>query len=318
MRISGFTMVRNADKLYYPIKESILSILPLVDEFVVALGDCDADDRTGLLIKSINSPKIRILNTKWDLQRFPRGMEHAHQTDIAKDACTGDWLFYLQADEVVHEDDLPLIKSRCQQLLHDDEVEGFLFKYLHFWGDYFHHHRSHGWYPFEIRIIRNNKEIHSWQSAQSFRKIPHFDGLNYRTKKGTKKLKVAMMDATIFHYGYVRPPDFMQRKRKTFDSIHHGAATAGELYEKQAPVFDYGALGCLKTFSGSHPKVMRERIESFNWPQELNYSKKAKLHRPKYKHEKIKYKILSAIEDKLFNGKELFGFKNYKLLAQKE
>jgi hypothetical protein len=50
MKISGFTMVRNAEKLYFPIKESILSVLPVVDEFIVALGD--GDDNTRGLIES--------------------------------------------------------------------------------------------------------------------------------------------------------------------------------------------------------------------------------------------------------------------------
>ena len=108
--LSGFSFVRNATKLYYPVKQSILSVLNLVDEFVIALGDCDPDDRTREEIESIRSPKIRILETNWDLDKFPDGTEHAHQTDIAKQHCKGDWLFYIQSDEAVHEKyhDLPL------------------------------------------------------------------------------------------------------------------------------------------------------------------------------------------------------------------
>lgn len=202
-------MARNAARLYYPIKEAILSALPLVDEFVVALGDNDPDDTTRQQIESIGSEKIRIVDTVWDLERYPNGTENAHQTDIAKNACTGDWLLYLQADEVLHQDDLPKIRARCLELLHDREVEGLLFKYRHFWGDYNHYHRSHGWYPHEIRVVRNDPDIHSWESAQSFRRIPDFDGLHYRQQEGTFKLKVALVDAWIYHYGWVRPPEFM-------------------------------------------------------------------------------------------------------------
>jgi len=90
MRISGFTMVKNATKLYYPIKASILSVLPICDEFIVALGDCDPDDFTRTEIESINSPKIKIIDTVWDLNKYSRGTENAHQTDIAKSHCTGD------------------------------------------------------------------------------------------------------------------------------------------------------------------------------------------------------------------------------------
>ncbi|HEX8039536.1 MAG TPA: glycosyltransferase family 2 protein, partial [Chryseosolibacter sp.] len=63
MKISGFTIVRNAAKLYYPVKPSIESILPLVDEFIVVLGDCDADDTTEKEISSIGSDKIRLIRT---------------------------------------------------------------------------------------------------------------------------------------------------------------------------------------------------------------------------------------------------------------
>ena len=191
MLISGFSMVRNATKLYYPVKASIESILPIVDEFVIALGDCDADDLTFEEIKKINSDKIKIIHTKWDIEKYPNGSEYAHQTDIAKEHCKGDWLFYLQSDEVIHEKYLSTIKNRCNELLHNPAVEGLLFNYRHFWGDYSHYIISHAWYPKEIRIIRNNPEIHSWRDAQSFRRIPVFNGINYFQKENTYKLKVA-------------------------------------------------------------------------------------------------------------------------------
>ncbi len=185
MKISGFTMGKNALKLYYPMRQSIESILPLVDEFVVVLGDSDEDDTTRAEIEAIGSDKVRIVDTVWDIEKYPRGMEHAHQTDIAMKQCTGDWLFYLQSDEVVHEKDLDSIRERCLELEFDKDVEGLLFRYRHFWGDYDHLQDTHCWYRNEIRIIRNLPEMHSWESAQSFRRIPDFDGLNYRQQEGT-------------------------------------------------------------------------------------------------------------------------------------
>mgnify|MGYP002152383133 FL=1 len=214
MKISGFTMAKNASKLYYPIKQAIASILPIVDEFVVALGDCDPDDNSRREIESLQSEKIKIIDTVWDIEKYPRGMENAHQTDLAMQACSGDWLFYLQADEVVHEDDLPAIEQQCRKYLDDPQVEGFVFDYLHFWGDYEHVHRTHNWYPREIRIVRNRPDIHSWRSAQSFRVMPDFDGLNYRRTENIRKLQVAPAHARIFHYGWVRPPQLMRHKQK--------------------------------------------------------------------------------------------------------
>lgn len=311
MRISGFSFVRNADKFYYPIKESISSILPIVDEFIVALGNCDSDDKTAELIESINSPKIKIINTVWDLEKYPNGTEYAHQTNIAKDACTGDWLFYLQSDEVVHEKDLDKIFKRCEQLKDDKEVEGLLFRYLHFWGDYKHYHKSHSWYANEIRIIKNIKEIYSWRDAQSFRFIPNFSDNDFGRTEDTRKLQVAAVDADIYHYGWVRPPQLMQTKKKTMDTHYKSDEIVNEIYKEKPAQFDYGYLGGLNTFRGNHPKVMEKMVAKFNWGTQLNYTIK---NVPKeFKHQKFIQKLLSYIENKIFR-KQVFGFRNWKLI----
>ncbi len=309
-------MVRNGVKLYYPVVPMIKSILPLVDEFIIAVGKGDPDDTTRKDILSIGDPKIKIIDTVWDTDKYPRGMEHAHQTDIAKNACSGDWLFYLQSDEVVHEKDLPTIKEACEKYLNDTEVEGLLFNYLHFWGDYSHYQRGHGWYRKEIRIIRNRPDIHSWQSAQSFRRIPDFDGISYRKKSGTFKLKVAELNAHIYHYGWARPPRLMKNKRKAFDIIHKGKARAGELHDRLPSEFDYGPLLRLTEFKGSHPQVMKRTIENMDWKDKLQYSGSPDRRRQKHKHEKLKYRLLSFIENKLLGSRELFGFKNYIIIRK--
>lgn len=312
MKISGFSFVRNGIKLYYPVVESIKSILPICDEFVIAVGKGDEDDTTREAIVSINNPKIKIVDTIWEEKYFNKGIINALQTDIAKEACTGDWLFYLQADEVVHEKYLPTIQSRCEELLNNNTVEGLLFGYKHFWGDYWHYHTGHGWYPYEIRIIRNLPEIHSYQSAQSFRRFDYYD--NPRQEKGTHKLKVAKVDAEIYHYGWVRPPHLMQSKRKALDSVHWGKSRAEQHYERVPKEFEYGPLNIVAEFKGSHPAVMQERIKEMNWQSKLQYSGNPNPNREKHKHEKMKYRILTWIEQNLLQGKQIGGFKNYELL----
>lgn len=319
MRISGFSMVKNATKLYYPITEAIASILPVVDEFVLALGKGDSDDRTREEVEALGSDKIRILDTVWDTETFPRGTENAHQTDIAKSACTGDWLFYLQADEVVHEKFLPHIEEQCQKHLDDHEVEGFLFNYLHFWGDYWHYIPNHGWYPQEIRIIRNDPDIHSWRSAQSFRRIPDFDGYSYRQKEGTSKLQVAPLDAYIYHYGWARPPHLMKRKKQALASIHAGnnqeEALTNDHHQNPVEEFDYGYIDQLPKFKGSHPKVMNERLEAFNWGDKLKPDNVNKSRKP-FKHETIKNRLLTYFEQNVMGGRQFFGHNNWKLLSR--
>ncbi|MEO8822958.1 MAG: glycosyltransferase family 2 protein [Ginsengibacter sp.] len=316
MKISGFTFTKNATKLYYPVKASIECLLPLVDEFIVVLGNCDENDETEQEILSIGSGKIKIIHSVWDLEKYPNGMEYAHQTDIAKEACTGDWLFYIQSDEVVHEKYLPVIRKNCEKYLKDIEVEGFLFKYKHFWGDYNHYLVSHAWYPREIRIIRNTPETHSWRDAQSFRRMPGFDGLDYNKNENTYKLNVVEIDAYIFHYGFVRPPETMQKKRKNHNTNYSGPDSTMEMFKDESELFDYGDLSKIKIYKESHPSVMYNFIKKFNWKSQLRYSfnsNKTKLQ----KHEKFKYRFLTFIEQTFFNGRSLFGFKNYKILKNK-
>jgi len=316
MKISGFTFVRDGVKLYYPIKESIESILPIVDEFVVALGDCSEDDKSREAIKSIGSSKIKIIDTVWDIEKFPNGTEHAHQTDIAKSHCTGDWLFYLQGDEVIHEKYLPVIVARCKELSKDKSVEGLLFDYLHFYGDYDHYVWGHGWYQNEIRIVRNDPDIHSYISAQSFRHIPNFDGLHYRQREGTRHLNVAKVEASVYHYGWVRPPKLMQSKSKVFNTTHTGKENVEKMYADQPDYFDYGPMKKMEVFKQTHPKVMDEKIKDFHWADQLNYSDDYTVNRPKMKHEKTNYKILTSLEKTLNGGKEIFGYSNWKLLKK--
>lgn len=314
MKISGFSMVKNADKLYYPIRAAIESILPIVDEFVLALGDCDEDDRTRQIVEGINSDKLRIVDTVWDLEEYPRGMENAHQTDIAKEHCNGDWLIYLQADEVIHEKYLPLIKEGCRNHLEDEEVEGMLLKYVHFWGDYYHYHSAHSWYKKEIRIVRNRPDIHSWESAQSFRRIPDFDGKNYRQQEGTFKLKVVELDAYVYHYGWVRPPHLMKNKTKALATIHKGEEKVKEMDAQRKFVFDYGPLNLLEEFKGTHPKVMQNWISHFDWSEQLQYSGKPNPERQKHKHETFKNKAFTWMKNTIPGMKEAGDFKNYILL----
>ncbi len=314
MKISGFSFVRNGIKLYYPVVESIKSILPVVDEFCIAVGAGDDNDTTRKKIMEIGDPKLKIIDTLWEEKYFKKGVINAIQTDIAKNACSGDWLFYLQADEVVHEKYLPIIKRRCSELLDDSEVEGLVFRYKHFWGDYNHYHGGHGWYPHEIRIIRNLPDIHSWQSAQSFRRFDYYD--NPRQPDGHHKLKVARVDAEIYHYGWVRPPHLMQNKRLALDGVHWGLNKAKDYYDKAPKEFDYGPMNLLAEFSGTHPKVMENKIKELDWHHKLQRNGKPNKFRQPHNHEKLFYRFISFIENNFLGGRKFGEFKNYILLRK--
>ena len=208
MKVAGFTFIRNAVKNDYPVVEAITSILPLCDEFVVALGN--SDDETQQLIEGIASSKIKILHTVWDDSKRDGGAAFAEETDKAFNAIAADadWAFYIQGDECVHEKYHAIIKREMEANLTDTKIEGLLFKYLHFYGSYDYYSQSRRWYRREIRIVRNNKAVHAYRDAQGFR----LDG---------RKLNVKLIDAYIYHYGWVKPPKGIENKLRNFNKFYH-------------------------------------------------------------------------------------------------
>jgi len=297
MKISGFSFARNAVRYSFPIAEAIRSALPLCDEFIIALGKGDDDDRTREAVFSIGDPKLRIIDTVWP-QPGAGGHIYSGQTNIALDACTGDWCFYLQCDEVLHERYLPVLRARCQDLLADRAVEGLLFTYRHFWGDYDHCQDGHKWYPAEIRMVRNGIGVRSIGDAQSFR-------------IGGRKLRVALARAEIYHYGYVRPPRLMQRRNYATEVNYWGTAGADRRCAGRPPAYDFGPLDRVPVFRGTHPAVMRERIAAMDWKHELQYSGAPAT---RHKHDRAKYRLLTWIERTFLGGRRLGGYRNYVLI----
>ncbi len=293
MKVSGFSFVRNAVKLYYPVRESLLSILPVCDEFVIAVGK--SDDETLELIKSIGDERVIIIETEWDSRYFVNGAINAQQTDIALSRCTGDWCFYIQADEVVHEKYLPLIKEKMERYLNDSQVEGFLFDYKHFWGDYRHYQTARHWYSREVRIIRNRIGVSSWKDAQGFR-------------RNGKKLRVIHSGAEVYHYGWVRPPWVMKKKQIAMDSLYHDQGWIDRRHPVKSVPFEYGTLKHLALFKDSHPSVMEERIKEINW--ECRENKWVK-----HRHNNFWVRLVSFIENRILHT-HIGEYKNYILLRR--
>jgi len=289
MKVSGFSFVRDAVRLDFPVVEAITSILPICDEFFIAVGECS--DGTVELIESIDSDKLSVIHTEWDPQLFVRGAINAYQTNIALERCTGDWAFYIQADEVLHEKYHGTILDQMKRNLDRPEVEGLLFDYVHFWGSYDRYHTAHNWYSKEIRVIRNGIGTQSWRSAQSFRR----DG---------RKIKVVRSGAEIFHYGWVRNPAVMKTKQKALDSLHHDPDWVKRKHpEPEGTELDYGDLRRLAKFEGTHPEVMKNRIVSKSWTVPLEGKK---IERPKHRHETLRMRALSFLENKVLRRRTIF------------
>jgi hypothetical protein len=253
MKVTGFTFIRNAVKFNYPVVEAIRSILPLCDDFVVAVGN--SEDNTEDVIRSIDKQKIKVINSVWDdsTEMKKGGKVFAVETDKAFRAVPSDsdWAFYVQGDEVIHEKYLDAIRSAMEKWKDNLMVDGLLFNYLHFYGSYDYVGISQRWYRNEIRVIRNNKSIYSYRDAQGFRK-----GEN-------KKLNVKPVDAFIYHYGWVKEPEVMMNKMKNTSTFYEDIAWIQKVSSGHS--WDYSSIDALKLFTGTHPAVMQEHIKRKNW-----------------------------------------------------
>ena len=288
MKVTGFSFIRNAIKYDYPIVEAICSVLPLCDDFVIAVGN--SDDDTLQLIQGIAPDKIKIVETVWDDSRREGGAVLAMETNKAFQAVPNDsdWAFYIQGDEVLHEQYYDTIRNEMLRWKDDEKVDGLLFHYKHFYGSYDYVATAPRWYRNEIRIIRNNKKIYSYRDAQGFRKYDD------------KKLRVKPVDAYIYHYGWVKHPQSMQRKIEGFVHLYHDDSWIETNIEK-AEEFDYSDIDLLSRFDGTHPETMQKRIGRINWKFDFDISKK----NPSFKS---RFKLF--VEK--MTGYRVFEYKNYK------
>lgn len=290
MKISGVIILKNAVVNDYPFLESIHSLLPMVDEMIVSVDP--GDDNTEEQIRSIHSDKVKIVMTHWDMTKRAGGAVYADETNKALDAVSpdADWIFYIQADEVIHEKDYSAILSAAKKYSHNDRVQGLLFRYIHFYGTYDYVGTGRQWYNYEVRMIKNKRSIRSYKDAQGFR-------------IGNQKIKVVKVDADVYHYGWVKSPRNMKQKIDNTILFYNHDDEAIQRYKEDVLLFDFDNYGKLDLFNGTHPSVMKGRIERKNWT--INFD----LNSTTYS-----FKDQCLIFFEKLTGIRLFAFRNYKIL----
>ena len=249
MKISGFTFVFNAIRFDYPVVESIKSILPIVDEFIVNVGP--DEDGTRSLIESIGDPRIKIIQSRWNPNLDTGGYLFAQQTNVALFNCTGRWAFYLQADEVVHEEDLALIMEYADKYQEDDRVEGLAFWHLDFWGDY---NTILNVYPYRgqrrCRLIKPHRFVLSRGDAAGFTVHPKY-------KEKGRRIRVVDTGARLFHYGQVRTEQTLQKKWQSRQKYH----SERRLKNQDIDFYKYFPRQFVAPYQGTHPEIMANRLK---------------------------------------------------------
>lgn len=286
--LSGFTLVRNAVKLDFPIVAAIRSVLEVCDEVVVNVGKSEDDTRD--LVASIRDPRVRILDTEWDFTK--KNIMLSIETQRAMDACAGSWGIYIQADEVLHERGARILKDKVAEWDRDDRVEGLLVKYLHFYGGFDRIATSRRWYRREVRCIRLGKDIRPYQGAQGFRVGPSY-----------RKIQARPTDAEMFHYGWARPAKAIKEKLEISKTIY---PWGGDRFDKEQARGFLEWIPLLRDFTGDHPAAAHD------WIAQRAHDPERVIGPARFRPEHVRFYISDWIER--LTGARVFEFRNYEVV----
>lgn len=234
MRVVGVTIVRDAVRLEYPVVQAIRSVLPLVDEMIVNVGR--SDDGTFQKIRQEFAGKnVVVLDREWDTS--VGGAVLAGETDLAMRYLPSDWVVYVQADEVLHEEALPEIRDAMTLYYGEEKIQGLTVEFVHHYGLPDVVASSRAWYRREVRIVKTSSGAKSYHEAQGFR------------VRG-ERIRTAASGGTYHHYGWLRSCAALEQK----------SIADFRIYGRKSPrsfatlPWEYG----LKQFVGSHPQAMEE------------------------------------------------------------
>jgi hypothetical protein len=286
-KVSGFTIVRNAVKLDFPLEASIRSILPVCDEVVVNVGR--SDDDTLELVRSIRDPKVRILETEWDMTIKNKVL--GDETLRAMRSCRHPWGIYIQADEVLHESGADALARAIAEHDRDPRVEGLLVRYHHFYGDLDTIATNRRWYRREVRAVRLDPalDIRPYQGAQGFRVGPDH-----------RKIRARLTGAVMFHYGWARPAQALRSKREASQVLYPWSKER----EAGRPLLPW--FPGLRPFQGTHPLVARR------WVEGRRHDPERRVESPHFEPEHLRFYASDFIER--LTGARVFEFRNYKLV----
>jgi hypothetical protein len=286
VKVSGFTIVRNAIKLDFPLEASVRSILPICDEVVVNVGR--SEDDTLELVRSIADPRIRIIETDWDMTR--RNTVLGFETHRAMRACTHPWGVYIQADEVLHERGAAALSAAIQSTDGDSRVEGLLVRYLHFYGGFDTVATHRRWYRREVRAVRLSPalDIRPYQGAQGFRVGPSH-----------RRIRARLTEAEMFHYGWARPAQALREKRDLGRTMYPWRNADVTL-----PLLAW--MPGLRRFKGAHPQTVQDWIGARKFDPERVIAPR------QFRWRFLRYYISTAIER--ITGARVFEFRNYEIV----
>ena len=288
--ISGFMIAKNLLKQGYPFVEAVASALPICDEFLISDG-YSTDGTFELLQKmALLNRKIKVSRYNWLTTKSLSVLTDA--TNEVRKKCSFEHIFYVQANEIVPENDIEVIKSLPEIL---PQARTFCFPFSHVLG-------NQKWAEqFRLRFSKNEPGIiavgDAWtlgpskafvrsvavKSLRHPRTLIRYVGrgieYTYANSFSNVTSRAIYLPKPIFRYYALFPRDFIEKSKNhaeifgdqsfykninvlekkigDYDSFWRGAA---DLFREGLTGSNYPAFGEIK--KEDHPKIMQDLVSS--------------------------------------------------------
>lgn len=184
MNLSVIMVIKNGIENGYTFLESIRSVVDVADEFLISDGYSTDGTYDYLMAAADRFKNIHLYRDHWNPSGH--GEAIAVMTNRIKARAKGDWIYNIQADEVIHESFLPKLIYLTRQKTPD--YRSFAVEFLHFVGDFRHVETNPG-YRFAVRLVPNSDRIHVMGDGWTFEGDIHPVGF--------------IQEPPLFHFGWV-------------------------------------------------------------------------------------------------------------------
>lgn len=194
--LCGISMIKNASKFDYCIRESIESMLGVCDYVICAY--VESEDDTLAILKSIDAPNFKIIElpeSEWDVVEGKERLSYITNIAIqASDNLGFSYVLYVQADEILDERSHDAIRKAI-----NDNREAYMCRRINLWkSPYLELSVSENRLPCSNYVIRLAKvRYRAVDDAESIGAQCNFDY--------AEQIK-------IWHFGFVRKREVMKAK----------------------------------------------------------------------------------------------------------
>ncbi|MCK5019615.1 MAG: hypothetical protein KAS32_21330 [Candidatus Peribacteraceae bacterium] len=227
MKLSVPIIARNVVKLKYPLDKVIRSVVGLADE-VLILADPTSEDDTldyifDLSLEINNGTKehgteVVLMDSVWDLDNISStGAEFARQTNISINLCSGDWVFCIQCDESIHEEDHEIIRILIEEA-EQNGIDAYSMIRIYFYGT--------------INTVRNDWTL---PITRLFKKGTRYSCGDAMNTEGSGR--VVACGVPIYHYSRIGDPEVISKRILSLDKFFH--AKEKLLNENELKPYDF-------------------------------------------------------------------------------